>query len=284
MLVFLVLILSLIWTFLTLNAFASRTNWANQAKKFQAEAQVAADAATKMKALRDSEAEANEDAKRAIAQERDRYREQVAQLQDQLSKLSSLYNTAFTEEQKKSAKAAELQANIDKLNGQVAQLTNDVKRLEGERNNAVIAMGVAKGERENAEIQRDNYKKASEKFADEVQKLREDNNDLRTGKGTGIPGVRTPVAPVGLRGTITKVDEDRGTIYLEMTPGLDAGIQKGMTLDVQRLVPAGRYVGKVTITIVTNKGAAGTFTPATPGAPVTGEAKPRAGDEIVASK
>ena len=80
MLVFLVLFLSLVWNFLVVNAYTARTNWQREAKKYQADAVAAADAANKMKALRDAEAESSDDAKRALQQERDRYYTQVAQL------------------------------------------------------------------------------------------------------------------------------------------------------------------------------------------------------------
>ena len=71
MLVFLLLILSLVWNALVINGFAARTNWQREAKKYQAEAVLAAEAANKMKSLRDAEAAADAGAGSAEGADRD---------------------------------------------------------------------------------------------------------------------------------------------------------------------------------------------------------------------
>ncbi|MGL6076600.1 MAG: hypothetical protein ACRC8S_20795 [Fimbriiglobus sp.] len=284
MLVFLVLILSLVWTFLTLNAYSARTNWQKEAKKYQTEAQSAAESATKMRALLESTTEANEDAKRAIIQERERYYSQVAQLQTQLTSLTEAYNKAFTEAQNKQTAAAQLQAMIDKLTGQVSQLDADLKKMEVERNDAVTRSNRDRGARQEAEIARDSYKLGAEKNGEKVNELLQIIAEMKNGTASGIPGFRTPVAPAGFRGTVSSVSAEGGQVYVQLTPGLDAGLQKDTTLDIQRTTPAGRYLGKLKIVSVDNKNAVGILIPATKGVPPTGDALPRKGDEIVPQK
>ena len=57
MLVFLVLVLTLVWNGLVVNAYVTRTNWRAEAKRSQDKAVEAADSANKMKGLLESERE-----------------------------------------------------------------------------------------------------------------------------------------------------------------------------------------------------------------------------------
>jgi hypothetical protein len=281
MLVFLVLVLSLIWNFLVLNSYAARTNWQKEAKKYQQEAVAAADAANKMKALRDSEAESFEDAKRALMQERDRYYTQVAQLQASNEKLSVLYNTAFTEEQKKGSAAALLQASIDKLQGQVKELDDQNKKNDEKIVQLVLSANASRADKERASIEAAAYKKASEENTLKAQALREEINELKLGGNNGIPGLRTPVAPAGFRATVMQVDYSGGIYRIRFNQGFDAGLKQGSVLKVQRIAADGKYLGKLTVNLTDPKEAVGTFEPAVKGAVLTADSKPKVGDEVV---
>ena len=284
MLVILVLVLSLVWNALVINGYAARTNWQRAAKKAEGEAAAAAEAANKMKGLRDAEAESADDAKRALQQERDRYYTQVAQLVAVRDTLSQQYNVAFSDKQKQAAAAAQLQAMIDKLSGQVKVIDGDLKKLEEEKSQLVIAKNNASAAQTRAEIERDRYKIAAEANLERAQKLQEELNEKKLGTG-GIPGVRTPVAPVGFQGEVSLVERDKasGTVYVQFSPGLDAGLKEGTVLRIDRLTPTGRYLGKLTVVTASLKAGVGTFDPAVKGAVLTPESLPKVGDVVKAN-
>ena len=279
MLVFLVLVLSLIWNALVLNAYTARTNWQKEAKKYQAEAAAAAESATKMKALRDVEAESADDAKRALQQERDRYYTQVAQLVTVRDTLNQQYNVAFSEAQKKAATAEQLHAMIEKLSGQIKVIDDELKKADEKGNQLVIAANLARAAQSRAEIERDRYKLQAEAKTEYALKLQDQLTEARLGSG-GIPGFRTPVAPAGFNGTVVEVDARTPTVYVEFTPGLDTGLQAGTILRVDRLAPAGVFVGKLTVVRVIGKKGVGVFEPAVKGAAVTADRLPKAGDQV----
>ncbi len=282
MLVFLVLLLSLVWNALVINGFAARTNWQREAKRYQAEAVLAAEAANKMKGLRDAEAESADDAKRALQQERDRYYTQVAQLVEVRDKLSKNYNDAFSDKQKQAATAAQLEAMIDKLSGQVKTIDDDLKKREEQANQSEVTKNKALAALTQAELDRDRYKAAAETNRLLAQKYQEEAAELNRSRagGGGIPLVRPPVAPERFRGTVTLVEKDKGVVYVQFTPGLDAGLKQGTVLRIDRLTPAGRYLGLVTVTLVEVKAGVGTFEPAVKGAVPTPDSLPRAGDQV----
>lgn len=279
MLVFLILVLSLIWNFLVLNAYTARTNWQREAKKYQIEAVAAAESANKMKALRDVEAESADDAKRSLQQGSDRYYTQLDQLYQARATLNAQYNTAFSDAQKKAAAAAQQQANNEKLSGQVTELDNQLKKKEEQVAQLVTAANLARADMERAKLEAAAFKRASEANQDRVQKLQEEIAEAKLG-GSGIPGVRSPAAPVGYRGTITYVEQDKTGVLIEFGPGLDAKLQKGTVLQVNRLTPTGRYLGKLTVIFVNTKQAVGQFEPATRGTVPAGEALPKVGDQV----
>ena len=283
MLVFLVLVLSLIWNALVINAYTARTNWQREAKKYQAEAILAAESANKIKSLRDAEAESADDAKRALQQERDRYFTQVAQLVAVRDTLNHQYNVAFSEAQKKAATAAQLQAMTEKLSGQIKVIDDELKKVEEKGNQLVIAANLARAAQSRAEIERDRYKIAAESNREFAQKLQDQLTEARLGSG-GIPGFRTPNAPAGFSGSVIAVDVDTKTsiVYVEFTPGLDTGLQVGTVLRVDRLAPAGVFVGKLTVTLVNSKKGVGVFEPAEKRAALTPDRLPKVGDAVKA--
>ena len=281
MLVILVLVLSLVWNALVINGFAARTNWQREAKRSQAEAVAAAESANKMKGLRDAEAESADDAKRALQQERDRYYTQVAQLVAVRDTLSQQYNVAFSEKQKEGAKAALQQAMIDKLSGQIKVIDDDLKRREEEKNQLVIAKNNANAAQTRAEIERDRYKAAAERNLELAQKNQDTINEMKLGVG-GIGGVRPPAVRADFRGTVTIVDRDKatGVVYVQFSPGIDAGLKEGAVLRINRLAPAGRYVGRLTVVTATLKAGVGTFEPAAKGTAPSADSLPKVGDEV----
>ena len=72
-------------------------------------------------------------------------------------------------------------------------------------------------------------------------------------------------------------------VWVELTPGMDAGLRQGAILSVQRINGAGgKYLGTITVDRVNAKDAVGRFTPANPRA-VGADDLPKPGDQLAAS-
>ena len=72
-------------------------------------------------------------------------------------------------------------------------------------------------------------------------------------------------------------------MWVELTPGMDAGLRQGAILTVRRINGvSGKYLGTITVVRVNAKDAVGRFTPANPRA-VTADDLPKPGDQLVAS-
>ena len=282
MLVFLVLVLSLAWNFLTVNAYVARTNWRAETKRYQGEAEAMQKAAQAMKQLLDTERDSADDAKRALAQERDRLYAQVKVLEADRNSLNAQYAAAFSVGQNNTADAVKLQANVAKLTQQVtdldAQLTArdvTVTDLTVAKNAAVVEAGQARLDAESA------TKRATDLEARLVRAQGELQESARNGnRGPAAPGALTPAVPVAFRGSVVRYEPD-GLVLV--TPGLDAGLKPGAVLDVQRTSGAsGIYLGKITIATANPKNAVGRFEPAnTGGPPATGSRLPKPGDAVV---
>jgi hypothetical protein len=70
----------------------------------------------------------------------------------------------------------------------------------------------------------------------------------RSGGGSSDPtktGKGTVAVPAGTEGTVTRIGPEAG--LLTITLGTDAGVQKGVTLEVYRLKPEPKYLGKVEV-------------------------------------
>src|SRR6516165_5492529 len=114
-LVFVVLVLSIVWNALVVNAYVTRTNWQAEAKRSQAKAKEAADSATAVKNLVDEERSTAAERERSYREDRDRLYVQNAQLLKDRDELSGQVNNAFAQQKGLNAQAGILQANIDKL-------------------------------------------------------------------------------------------------------------------------------------------------------------------------
>ncbi len=90
--------------------------------------------------------------------------------------------------------------------------------------------------------------------------------------------------PESFRGTVTGVEGD----VLSITPGADAGLRKGMTLEVYRTLDVNRgaapqkVLGRLTIVSVEPKEAVGRFT--SPKAKLPGDELPKKGDLLRSAK
>jgi hypothetical protein len=253
-LLFFVLILSLIWTGLTVNAYVTRTNWANDAKKWKDQAELAKQSADYQRKLAEdtrnaaaaqiatlrttiSSLQGNLDAQTKSAAEA---RQQLAQMQDA--------NMAGDPQAKL------LQANIAKLQKQVDLLQASLNTMEKTANEAVVAAEKAKGDALRADIERNDARRRADELQEIVFNLRDQVSLARSGDRGGNSRL---APPDDFRATVTKVDGD----LVEINLGANAKLQRGAVLSVSRHTPAPKYLGTITITQVDPHGAVGQFSP-----------------------
>ncbi len=278
-LVFVVLVLSLLWTFLTASTFAARTNWQATAKRYQDETQKAGTSATALAAQIAAEREAAAETTRVIREDRDRYASTTDLIGKDRDQLRQQYNELLESTKKQSAEAAPLIGQKQKLIDEVTLKDDQIRQKDAEINRLVLseqAAVVKAGERSSeakAQTERAN------RLADQVQALREalESVKLAGGARPGQPaGVRVP-APSQFRASVVGAQAVGGETYVTINQGLDAGLQKNTELTLQRLTGGGQYLGRLVITEVNPKDAIGKFVPPQ-GRRLTRDDLPRAGD------
>jgi hypothetical protein len=284
MLVFLVLVLSLVWNGLVVNAYVTRTNWKNEATFYQGEATRAADSANKMKALLEAQREAAKSEKLALEAGNVRLAKQVGDYQTSLGNLNKTYGDFFTKTTELSNKTTQFEANVSKLLTQVNDQSAQIGQREKEIDTLTIEAGKNKLAAERAQLDAAAQQQRADTLAQRLQNLTDELEELkRRGVGGGggppaRPGERVPPAPERFSGTVQSRDVIGDAVYVTLTPGLDAGLQKGARLTVYRLKPA-KYLGKLVITQANPKEAIGRFE-VRPGIRPTPEDYPVPGDEL----
>jgi len=284
MLVFLVLILSLIWNGLVMNAYVTRTNWRAEAKKYQEKAQEAAEAANKQKQLLEAEREAAEDAKRALRAEIDRIYSLKGLLESERTDLIKRFNDEFSEDQKKAIEIAKLQANIQRLQAQVNDLDKALFGKEKELDTALIERDAAKviatKETLDAIAQRNRGDRLQLLVQERTEQIQDLNRKLGAGGAGNNPGLRTPPVPEQLRGTVSRREVSGGDVHVTLTVGLDHGVQKGAIVKVSRTQPNAKYLGTIVILSSDPKESVGRFVPPKGVNRLAAEDYPTRGDEV----
>ncbi|HET6574977.1 MAG TPA: hypothetical protein VFG68_15330 [Fimbriiglobus sp.] len=293
LLVFVVLVLSIVWNALVVNAYVARTNWHKRAAEYQQKATDAAASATGMKDLLGEERAAAAEKDRAQRAELERLYAQNRQLLADRQKLVVQVNDAFNQLKAQGAQANIHQTNIEKLQQQVNALDQQTKDVQKRITDTTLSAQQDRVKAERAGIEAASQQQRAERLAVQVQQLSEIVAEYERKYGslqTLSPGVqRSPVLPEGWKGTISRTD---GTVsdlhagrevWVELTPGLDSGLKPGAILSVHRLNGVkGTYLGTITVARVNAKDAVGRFTPANPRA-VTADGLPKPGDQLVAS-
>jgi uncharacterized phage infection (PIP) family protein YhgE len=265
MLLFLVLVLSLVWTGLTVNAYVTRTNWASEARKWKEQAEAAKQSAEYQRRLA-------EDTRNAAAA-------QIANLSNEITALQAARDTltreyaAASQQAKQILEASQqgdpgaklLQANIAKLEKQVDLLQASLNEMEKIVNDATVIAERAKGDAQRASIDREAALKARDELQQRLFDLSDQLQAIRTGR-TGTAARLAP--PDDFRATVTRVNGD----LVEINLGANAGLQRGATLSIFRTTPAPKYLGTLTVTRVDPHVAVGQYIPP------AGVARPSPGD------
>jgi hypothetical protein len=285
-LVFVILVLSLLWTFLTASAFAARTNWQAQAKRYQEEAQKAGQAATAMKTLLDAEREQSDDRARVLRADLERAEATAAQMRADRDTLYAAYQTLQATNQKVAAEQQPLIGRAERLQAEVGIKDDQIRQKDAQLNALTLSeqAAVVKAN-EQANVAKAQTDRAN-RLADQVQQLQEALATAASRGGLTRPGqpaeVRVP-APAAFRATVTGVQRvsDR-ELLVTINQGLDAGLQRNTELTLSRLTGQGQYLGRLLITQVNPKEAIGRFLPPS-GKHLTSDDLPRAGDTATGS-
>ena len=290
MLVFVVLILSIVWNALVVNSYVARTNWQKRAAEYEKKAQEAVTSATGMRTLLEEERAAAEEARRALQAQHDRLYAQNQQLFKDREDLVKQVN-AFNEQAKNAGATANIQqTNLEKLQQQVNTLDQQLKDKDKQLTDLTLGAQQDRVAAEKARIEAAGRQQQAERLAVRAQQLNDELDEYKRRFGAiqplGPGEQRSPGLPTGFRGTVSRtVGTAQGfhagqEVWVELTPGLDAGLKQGAILTVQRLNGAGgKYLGTITVARVNAKDAVGRFTPANPRA-VTANDLPKPGDEL----
>lgn len=278
LLVFMVLLLSLVWNGLVVNAYVTRSNWAAEAKKYQGKAVEAADSANAMRKLVDAEREAAEDAKRVIREDRDQLYTRYAALEKQYADLNKAYQDKLDAEKAIGGTQNQLQANHKSLLEQVDNLTKLLQDKEKAITDMTLTTERSVAAKVKADLEAAAQQQRAERLYEQYQKLQEDFTEAKSGSRGALSGLDPKAkAPAGFRGTIRSRDGD----FVSFTPGVDAGLQKGTTLTVFRLTPTPKYIGKIKVIQVDPKEGVGQFV-APAGLRLNADDYPKTGDELKA--
>jgi len=279
-LVFLVLVLSLVFNALVVNAYVARTNWKAAADKAQKNATDAAASANSMKTVLDEAIAANEDAKRVLREERERLYNQVVVLQAEVNRLDTANKEQLAAAARLNGQIDVLQANINRLTKQVDDYDKLLASKELQINQLTADANASRVAENKAKLQAADDKRRAEEFGQIIQDLRERVALLERNGGRDVAGgPRGPALPAQFRGTVQKFDRESG--FVTITPGLDAGVQVGAVMTVSRINGVqGKYLGKVVIRSADPKQAVGIFQSATPRNQLGPDDYPRKGDEL----
>lgn len=279
-LTFLVLIGACVWAFFTVQAFATRTNWQARAVAYEKAFKDSEEA--RQKEYRQSQADRDALVRLYAAEKSlvDDLTLSVADLSATGRKLNENYNTLDNE--LKTAKADEL------IRAARLQTTQDEGEATRKRNIALederVRLVLAKEAADRGRLSAENEAKLSRSIADEnakkVETLVALVTELRQSGGSGtIDKVPAPL-PANIRGTVAR---DIVGDLVQISIGIDAGLEPGSRLDVYRESGGGRYLGTLVVTqSVYPKEAVAVFKPArpVPMAQLRPDELPRKGDLV----
>jgi hypothetical protein len=179
-----------------------------------------------------------------------------------------------------------LGASLMTIQEELKQTRNRSNVLEDERVKLVLAKELA----ERGRVKAENEAKLSRALADEnakkVETLSALVTELRQSGGTGTASVLRHIdkipapLPENIRGTVTR---DMQGNFVQISLGIDAGLEPGSKLDVYREGGGGKYLGTLTVTkSIYPKQAVAEFKPARPVAlsQLRPDELPRKGDTV----
>lgn len=234
MLAIFVFLLALVWAWLTVNTFVSRTNWKAEAEKFQKIAVASAEGADGIKREVDAERSASKAKLLAAERDRDAAVAKAKALADEVAQLKTGIDNKLTDAAKANpainqdnSRQKELQAEVVNLTTSLSEAQKQMKTLTVEAQTAKLAQEQAQrdaaAEKQRAATLEGQLRTADDKLKDALARLK-----LGIGEGVAV----RPTAPEGFRGTVKSVDKSGE--FVEITPGGATGLRSGTRLTVKR--------------------------------------------------
>ncbi|MGL4423464.1 MAG: hypothetical protein ACRCZF_22600 [Gemmataceae bacterium] len=256
-LLFFVLFISLFWNYLTINAYVTRTNWAEVAKREKANAKLAEENASYQRKLAEQTRDGS-NATIAMLQQRIKTLEQSNEtLAKDAAEAKKSLNDKLAADQVQEPKDKLLQTNIQKLEMQNDDLQKRLSEEERARNDAVVAAERAKADALKADLDKKAALNRADGLEQNLLKTTDELMDAKAGRTRQGVGAARTAPPEDFKATVTSVDGD----LVEIDLGLNAKLQKGAQLNVFRVKPQGKYLGTIVIIQVDPFGAVGRFTP-----------------------
>ena len=286
-LAFLVLIGTVVWAAFTVNAYATRTNWKVRADAY--EKAFKESEAAREKEFRDNQA-SREWVLRMYTAEKSRA-DDAEKARDDVAAAGRKLDADYKEIEKKLRETdVDTQKRDARLKTVQDELADTRKRntvIEDERVKLVLAKEEAERNRLRAENEAKLARAISDENAKKIETLTALVTELRqTGGGGGAATVlrnieKTPAPlPENIRGTVTR---DMVGEFVQISIGIDAGLEPGSRLDVYRESGGGKYLGTLVVTkSVYPKEAVAEFRPArpVPVAQLRPDELPRKGDTV----
>ena len=267
-LTFFVLVGACVWAYFTVNVYVTRTNWKARADTYE-------------KAFKESEAarekeyrefQANKEALvRLVGNEKSRNDDLAAgyaKLEKSGREADAQYRKIEADYRDADVQARILQASVTLTLNELDQNRKRLVLLEDERVKLVLAKELA----DRGQLQADNEAKLARAIADEnarkIESLTAQVTELRLTGGSGTAAVLRSIEkqpaplPENIRGTVMR---DMVGDFVQISIGLDAGLEPGSRLDVYREAGGGRYLGTLVVTkSLYPKEAVAEFKPARP--------------------
>lgn len=262
-LVFFVLFLSLVWSGLTVNAYATRANYKAALDDAVAKMNAAVEGAKAHDKYAQSLKAASDTSIQNLTAQVKALSTDVNALDAKLKDATDAQNKMIVEKQNEDKLRTLQQNENQKLTAQVEVLTKEQARLEKAVNDSTLAAQKAK----DAQLQAELDKAAAERARDDA--VTQANAARRGGALAGVPTV-----PAGFQATVTNVSGDQ----VEISLGVNAGLATGAVLDLSRTKPDARYLGQIVITRADPFGAVGRFVPRAGVRRASGDDLPRKGD------
>jgi chromosome segregation ATPase len=280
-LTFVVMIAAVVWMYLNVQAYVSRTNWKTSYDKLKIEY----DKSVAAQATELNRNKTSEDAyKRLYLNEQARAEgllKQVDSISTANKKIENDFKVLQDGIMKGDVNATVLQTNVDVTLKELDTVRARNTVLEDNTSQLVIKAEEAKRDMVRAQNEAKLARSIADDFAKRNDELQAQIFDIKNG-GTDLKRLmqnRPPPVLSNLRGEIVRVQGD----LVQLSIGVDAGLSKGTVLDLSRLDGEGRYLGSVRITDVFNKESVGVFTPARsniPFAQLRPEELPKKGDQV----
>jgi hypothetical protein len=280
-LTFVVMIAAIVWMYLNVQAYVTRTNWKTSYDKLKGEF----DKSVAAQSAELNRNKTSEDAfKRLYLNEQVRaegLQKQVDILSKQNSEVVASLKTLQDGIAKEDVKTTTIQTNLDVVLKELDTIRARNTFLEDGTSQLVIKAEEAKRDMVRAQNEAKLAKSIAEDYAKRNDELAAQLSDIKTG-GSDLKRLmeRKPLPVLSnLRGEVLHVQGD----LVELSIGVDAGLSKGTVLDLSRLEGGGRYLGTIRITDLYSKSAVGVFTPARANIPIAQlrpEELPKKGDLV----